>query len=424
MLSSYRWAIRTLFAISLITCALLSQRVFRTFKLESTVLRYGRGAGAPRRNPQNVEIPRDAINVEPLRSAPPEQKDEAKLDIPKTITQLSVDDLQATNKSLVDNVTTANQLLVDDAETTKQPSVEPQNSATTDQPSDASKGDILMDGRHAVPQRLKDVVIPFNAAQAERMVEHFKTWLTHPPCPAEPFHVPPTTEGYEFYANNPDVGRNITLTLALSGTTDKKIRNFLLSRYQELPAGIRSCFREARVVFANFTGDDDSYFNGSRNMVEAMMLNKFGLKDPFYVLYIEPDCLPVRNYWLSALDAMTRPPADTFWIKGSLYRGGSIEVQRMELYARHLNGNAIYNIGDKDFLQFHFSKVAKQVSNIGYDTDRYQYFINHPYEVLPLQHRFQYSDVVQNMWHFDFSKRLLAVKSPLTYIVHGGFPRE
>ncbi|PJF17655.1 hypothetical protein PSACC_02545 [Paramicrosporidium saccamoebae] len=284
---------------------------------------------------------------------------------------------------------------------------------------DPPMGDIVLKS----PQRLRDVVIPFTTGQVSRVFEQFDSWRSFQPCPT----VPPKgslPEGYEFYMANPDVGRNITLTLALSGLDDPGVRKTLLDRFHSLPKATTQCFREVRVVFANLTGSEDSYLSGARNMVEAMMRNDFYLDDPYYVLYIEPDCRPLKRYWLAAMDAMTRPPTADFWIKGSLYRGTSRGVIENEVYARHLNGNAIYRVGDPEFLKFHFDKVVPHPGyRSGYDTDRYQYFADRRDEVLGVRHKFVYSDFIQNMWHYEYSRAQLLAASPYTFITHGGSPK-
>jgi glycosyltransferase involved in cell wall biosynthesis len=67
-----------------------------------------------------------------------------------------------------------------------------------------------------------------------------------------------------------------------------------------------------------------------------------------YVFHMETDCVPLRRGWLSQLRRIAADAAG-FWVMGSTYRG--IETLSPS-FRNHLNGNAIYAVGDPAFQEF------------------------------------------------------------------------
>jgi|GEM_PF-1857341 len=66
-----------------------------------------------------------------------------------------------------------------------------------------------------------------------------------------------------------------------------------------------------------------------------------------YVLLIETDCLPLRPDWLGMLCEQVQNTE--FWVMGSHYRGKSAMLKH---FARHINGCAIYAVGNPQFMDF------------------------------------------------------------------------
>ena len=86
-----------------------------------------------------------------------------------------------------------------------------------------------------------------------------------------------------------------------------------------------------------------------------------------YVFYMEPDCVPIRSDWLGQL--MDRLEGEDAWIIGSVYRGrGTISRRVM----RHLNGNAIYAVGDPAFQEF-LSDLESRLAGLLAVDPRYAY---------------------------------------------------
>ncbi|MEM0986195.1 MAG: hypothetical protein AAGJ32_08115 [Pseudomonadota bacterium] len=67
-----------------------------------------------------------------------------------------------------------------------------------------------------------------------------------------------------------------------------------------------------------------------------------------FVFYMETDCAPVRAGWLEALDQVAKGDTES-WVIGSPYLGQSKIDKR---FFMHLNGNALYRVGDPAFQAF------------------------------------------------------------------------
>jgi hypothetical protein len=158
-----------------------------------------------------------------------------------------------------------------------------------------------------------------------------------------------------------------------------------------------------------------------------------------YVLYMEPDCVPIRPDWLGQLiDQVEHAHA---WIIGSVYRGRGALARR---WMRHLNGNAVYAVGDSDFQDFvcdlerRLSELVAFDPRVAYDlalevlfggaschgsASDEQRVLWHYYQALA--HRFHATDYVQNIGtrldveHLDpdLADKVRA-SSPRTYLVH------
>lgn len=67
-----------------------------------------------------------------------------------------------------------------------------------------------------------------------------------------------------------------------------------------------------------------------------------------FVFFMETDCAPVRAGWLTALDSRAKGDTES-WVIGSHYRGRSKIAPG---FFMHLNGNALYRVGDPGFQDF------------------------------------------------------------------------
>jgi hypothetical protein len=166
-------------------------------------------------------------------------------------------------------------------------------------------------------------------------------------------------------------------------------------------------------------------------MFEHMLAQKDAqFNDAQYVFYMEPDCRPIKSYWL---DAVTKDLGfNEFWMKGAIYRGifeFKVNVYLPNKY--HINGNALYNIGNKEFQEFYFKTLRPFIERHGdsmnaYDTDFAEYFfdVNNYETVRKILHNFVLTETWQNLWQTNFSIIELNKMYRNTYLVHGGFPND
>lgn len=278
--------------------------------------------------------------------------------------------------------------------------------------------------------RLTHVVVPFHVSQEKIIRETLELWRTYPPC--MPMNQTAASFAYPRSLAGPiPLGEGVTLVFYASSAQNSTLTENLLGYVEGLPEEARYCFSAVQVAFASLQGRDDSYLRGSRRMFEQMLDNQIGLQNPSHVLYMEPDVRPIRSHWLAAVDAQTRPPNAPFWMKGSLFRGDMVRTISRLVYDRlHVNGNALYALGDPNFRTFYFQTIrpfiAKYYHEGAYDTDIFKWLLDpHHYdEARHLAHLFIFSDFIQNWWHNAYSIAQIRQTSPNTVLVHGGTPRE
>jgi hypothetical protein len=265
---------------------------------------------------------------------------------------------------------------------------------------------------------LSHLVLAFHANQTGSALQNINSWESlYPPC--------------VYYAGAAS-NQNPVLVFYVghSGQNDlDAIRSTIETRWMQMRT--KSCFSAMRVTTLTLNKSDDTHKTGSRVMFEAMISGKLDV-DMKVVLFMEPDMRPVRPGWLAACMSEARK-RDKFWIKGSIFRG---DASKMHLTAKdtpyppyfyHINGNALYNVGDTDFRQFYWRVRQYIVDKRGdsynaYDTDIAEYLIDRRQwvTVRHVLHRFVFTDVIQNMWMTDYSVQAIVSSNPNTFLVHGG----
>jgi hypothetical protein len=158
-----------------------------------------------------------------------------------------------------------------------------------------------------------------------------------------------------------------------------------------------------------------------------------------YVFFMEPDCVPIRSDWLGQL--IDRLEGEDAWIIGSVYRGRGTLDRR---FMRHLNGNAIYAVGDPAFQEF-LADLERRLAALLAEDPRYAYDL--ALEILftgascearatederslwryfqAIAHRFQPTDFIQNIAaRIDIEEPdpslldTVRAESPGTYVIH------
>mmetsp|Transcript_17498 Transcript_17498/g.38003 ORF Transcript_17498/g.38003 Transcript_17498/m.38003 type:complete len:320 (+) Transcript_17498:363-1322(+) len=141
---------------------------------------------------------------------------------------------------------------------------------------------------------------------------------------------------------------------------------------------------------------------------------------------MEPDMFPVRAGWVDAVAASARSAGQNFWIKGSIMRfeqafSLAIEPYR-SMYQYHINGNALYRVGDPCFNAF--LRDARRHGNCElwcYDTciNIYLHSLRNANLYHTTAHHFLASDVVAHMGGRPFDLAAFRAQSPGTFLVHG-----
>lgn len=176
-----------------------------------------------------------------------------------------------------------------------------------------------------------------------------------------------------------------------------------------------------RIVFAEIPPALDTYYGGTRLQFERMLSKQVDLtmgdgKSTQWVLYMEPDCLPVQRGWLGSLQMLLmreqKHCKECPWVIGSGFRGqSSVMVVRDPAYLFHINGNALYDLtdsgsnGSSALSQWYFGTVRpfieKNYKEHAYDTDMFKCLLDASMvsESLQVAHRFRFTNLIQNRYH-------------------------
>jgi hypothetical protein len=269
---------------------------------------------------------------------------------------------------------------------------------------------------HLSPTALTHVVMPMVDGQIDRVKANLASWVDqYPPCATASTSRP-------------------TLVFYLSTPTTKDedvVRRSLLAASST--AVVSRCF--GGVVIATVSSAN-SHKNGARLMFEHMVNKRVeALRDAKSILYMEPDMRPIRAGWLTAIEKDAEKGGE-FWVKGSVFRGdinidaitSSLKGYHPNLY--HINGNALYFLGDDRFAAFYNDDVRPFVvrkngdSVSAYDVDFWEYLYdpNNYDRARSLLHYYVYTDTIMNMYKTAYNPHDLAKTYPGAVLVHGGYP--
>lgn len=276
------------------------------------------------------------------------------------------------------------------------------------------------------------VVVPTNARERNAILDNL--WLWDQPAFSPYLHMrdrePPRLV---FYFNN---------------DTGKEIQAAVVEAYEQTRT-VKKCFSGLEFRYLSLYGEDDHYGRDCAGPVGQKGF-KAGPNNQFfetikstadlgrYIFFMETDCVPIRVDWLGQLQD-TVCEAEPFWILGSIYRGKSA-LERA--YSRHINGNAIYAVGDSGFQHFVSSVWRPALDYLVALDRRYAYdmvletifgeakpevFNDGKWQLLQsVAHKFRYTDFIRNyagQHDIDNSDpdlvRKVLEESPITHLVHG-----
>lgn len=273
------------------------------------------------------------------------------------------------------------------------------------------------------------VFIPTNVREIAAIINNFRLWNTREYSPS-------------LGGSDP---LKPALVIVFNNDTGLKFAETITREFED--SGMGRYFSELRFEYLSLHGERDVYIRDYKSAVGEAGF-KAGPNSQFfgslratskygkYAFLMETDCLPVRRGWLSKLQQLVNT-AEPFWVMGSAYRGTEVLG---ESHARHINGNAIYAVGDPQFQEFVSAFWEPQTWRLIRDEDKrlaYDCVLERLFsgksmnagEVLSLwkqhAHKFRYTDYIQNisaksdLEKYDGKlKETLRHDSPYTFVLH------
>jgi len=286
-------------------------------------------------------------------------------------------------------------------------------------------------------RQLGAVAVPMTFGEEAALIENLKRWAT--PAAA------PRLGG---------AGYAVPLVLILNGARDSGFEKRVAAAFTDSgvggPAG---AFTGIEFAYCELDAETDRYerdyskqagsggFKSGPNaqFFRSMELlgERLGDGRGRYALMMETDCLAIRPDWLAELERIAEG-SEPVWVLGSLYRGVDDVDPR---YRLHVNGNAVYAVGDESFQEFltetwrpALERLVAETPTLAYDCALPLHFTGDApapagerwREWQSIAHRFRFTDFIQNHASRAELERgeghsLAAIRdgSPRTYLVHG-----
>lgn len=132
------------------------------------------------------------------------------------------------------------------------------------------------------------------------------------------------------------------------------------------------CFSQVEAHSLHLTLEQDNRVLGSKLLFEHFLNRTW--PGAGYALYLEPDVIPTKPRWLTALARSVSQPttAPRPWIVGSIFLGPTKFWRKKWLPRKrnadhlyfHLNGNAMYWLGDgREFPRFYFDHIKPHIAH-------------------------------------------------------------
>lgn len=274
---------------------------------------------------------------------------------------------------------------------------------------------------------LDAIVVPTRSAELPLILRNMTLWS-----------YPEFTPSLQISDSKPDL---IFLFNNDEATTHEKDITYTYNKYN-----LCRFFNNIRFIYLSLRGLDDLYSRDERGPVGPQGY-KAGPNNQFFkgmealshlggaIFYMETDCIPIRPGWL---DAAQKTLADhhNALVIGAIYRGRTNLSQSLQ---RHINGNAIYNIGNPEFQDFvnqwkHWNTalVKNGCSGLAYDTTIETVFSmasednDSRFFLINYAGRLHYTDLIYNISSADdcYDVNPLIVKftrqnAPNTHFMHG-----
>eukprot|EP00823_Brevimastigomonas_motovehiculus_P006251 TRINITY_DN50_c0_g2_i1.p1 TRINITY_DN50_c0_g2~~TRINITY_DN50_c0_g2_i1.p1 ORF type:complete len:987 (-),score=233.87 TRINITY_DN50_c0_g2_i1:373-3333(-) len=268
------------------------------------------------------------------------------------------------------------------------------------------------------------IVLPFVSKQVQNIHRMWTRWVQFPPCsPASPSPFPKPTL-FLYFANS--FSRNI-------GKYDSRtIQQTIMHFWKTEMSSVQTCFDDIRFLEANL-----SESIGHPDGPCRMFFSVFDLlpSDYQHMFWMEPDVLPIQQNWLERIQIESdQNYCEEFWEKGSCARCASWFASNAARQDLHLNGNALYCLGNpfRDYirrviafypsLNGHCAGCETGVNKYegGFDHTLYRYRW-HPHnfeEAQTIMSKFVYTDMIQNYCSNSYDANQIVKVTPQTVLVH------
>jgi len=265
---------------------------------------------------------------------------------------------------------------------------------------------------------LSHVVMPLYAGQGQKAINNLAQWSNLIPCQLQ--------QPIAF-----------VLFCAHQERIDRSVRSNLYNALYKLAQTVQLCFSPYIQESTVLDGVHNTHLIASRVMFEMVINGSLNsLKNASAILYMEPDTRPVRSHWLDALADDVR---GDFLVRGSIYMGDPqlilhpylVQHNRSPSIAYHVNGNALYNIGDGRLLKLYVTLVKPWAENTfgrhlsAYDTDFWDFLFHISNFAVAREyiHLYQRTGRILNMYRTRWSLTNIT-RGRDVVLVHGGHPEQ
>lgn len=284
---------------------------------------------------------------------------------------------------------------------------------------------------------LTHAIVPFHESQIPKLRDSLKIWWNaFPPCDL-------TNNGSPFSHPCPD----LVFHISFSGNNATS-QQFIAAVHQVYTASlpqliIKTYFCWTYAIPQKLSNEANNHLSGSCFMMEFMLCgNLVNSKNedhqaPHYVLYMEPDTIPIQKNWLLTLqNEVAHASRSKFWMMGTLFRGSypkNCNIKDIWIQY-HINGNVIYNLQPNAFPKFYFYFMIPYIKSLHPqgDVDATGNYYLFPYLYLSdmnntavmqeVWHKFRYTDIIQNWSRTPWLLPEFQAMYPSTLLVHGGTP--
>lgn len=255
------------------------------------------------------------------------------------------------------------------------------------------------------------ILIPFTRSDLSRLQQNVDSWKKFPPClKAKRRNI---LHLYFYYAGD---------------YLDTDVIRDNLEAHLIPAAKATGCFATAGILTANLAA---SGYPMGASLMFFQAMDHPALLDAGYthLWYMEPDCWPCRagwaeQVWLTARGLDTLNPS--WWMSGSILRGEQDPLRTYESWADHLNGNALYRLGNPAFTAF-LETVQEEFSHNparymgSYDLAIYLVARNSLSfaQYTAGKHKFVYTNLIQNYYRKEANATLICAAEPETFFIHG-----